>query len=157
MPGGALTANTQMMRDNNSFHLFTKVIENMREVVAKGGYGTSVTPVSQFYWQQAFSNVMFGNWKKIADGYGKMVLGYFGKTPTKPNDEIVKLASEQLKLEPRRHQAERSHNVQTRLAGAGDGWVLIPFTPPRADTLRIGPRGQYIHLYWRLDFILISS
>ena len=29
-----------------------------------------------------------------------MVLGYFGKTPTKPNDEIVKLASEQLKLEP---------------------------------------------------------
>ena len=39
-------------------------------------------------------------WKKIADGYGKMVLGYFGKTPTKPNDEIVKLASEQLKLEP---------------------------------------------------------
>ena len=43
----------------------------MGEVVEKGGYGTSVTPVSQFYWQQAFSNVMFGNWKKIADGYGK--------------------------------------------------------------------------------------
>ena len=100
MPGGALTANTQMMRDNNSFHLFTKVIENMREVVAKGGYGTSVTPVSQFYFQQAFSNTIQGNWKKISDNYGKMILGYFGKTPTEPDSEIMKIASEQLGLEP---------------------------------------------------------
>tara|TARA_Y100000768_G_scaffold301306_1_gene235140 strand:+ start:520 stop:2010 length:1491 start_codon:yes stop_codon:yes gene_type:complete len=100
MPGGALTANTQMMRDNNSFHLFTKVIENMREVVAKGGYGTSVTPVSQFYFQQAFSNTVQGNWKKISDNYGKMILGYFGKTPTVPDAEIMKIASEQLGLEP---------------------------------------------------------
>lgn len=100
MPGGALTANTQMMRDNNILDKFPDVIDAMGEVVEKGGYGTSVTPVSQFYWQQAFSNVMFGSWEKIADGYGRMVLGYFGKTPTKPDEKIVKLASEQLKLEP---------------------------------------------------------
>lgn len=100
MPGGALTANTQMMRDNNILHKYPEVIAAMSEVVQKGGYGTSVTPVSQFYWQQAFSNVMFGKWEKIADGYGRMVLGYFGKTPTSPDPDIVKLASEQLKLEP---------------------------------------------------------
>ncbi len=100
MPGGALTANTQMMRDNNILHKYPEVISAMREVVEKGGYGTSVTPVSQFYWQQAFSNVMFGKWHKIVDGYGRMVLGYFGKTPTEPDAEIVKLASEQLNLEP---------------------------------------------------------
>ena len=100
MPGGALTANTQMMRDNNILHKYPEVISAMGEVVEKGGYGTSVTPVSQFYWQQAFSNVMFGKWKKISDGYGRMVLGYFGKTPTEPDPEIVKLASEQLSLEP---------------------------------------------------------
>ena len=100
MPGGALTANTQMMRDNNILEKFPQVIDAMGEVVEKGGYGTSVTPVSQFYWQQAFANVMFGKWKKIADGYGKMVLGYFGKTPTEPDSEIVALASEQLKLDP---------------------------------------------------------
>jgi pyruvate carboxylase subunit B len=98
MPGGALTANTQMMRDNNCLDKFPSVIEQMREVVEKGGFGTSVTPVSQFYFQQAFNNVMFGKWKKIADGYGRMVLGYFGKTPVAPDPEIVKLASEQLKL-----------------------------------------------------------
>ena len=100
MPGGALTANTQMMRDNNILEKFPSVIDAMGEVVSKGGYGTSVTPVSQFYWQQAFSNVMFGEWEKIADGYGRMVLGYFGKTPTTPDSKIVELASKQLELEP---------------------------------------------------------
>ena len=100
MPGGALTANTQMMRDNNILDKFPSVIDAMGEVVSKGGYGTSVTPVSQFYWQQAFSNVMFGEWEKIADGYGRMVLGYFGKTPTPPDSKIVELASKQLELEP---------------------------------------------------------
>ena len=101
MPGGALTANTQMMRDNNCLDKYDDCIAEMREVVAKGGFGTSVTPVSQFYFQQAFSNAMQGRWKVIdKNGYGKMVLGYFGKTPVAPDPEIVKMASEQLGLEP---------------------------------------------------------
>ncbi|EOJ2594007.1 biotin/lipoyl-containing protein [Campylobacter jejuni] len=100
MPGGALTANTQMMRDNNILDKFPQVIHAMREVVEKGGFGSSVTPVSQFYFQQAFNNVMFGPWKKIAEGYGKMVLGYFGKTPVTPDANIVELALKQLNLEP---------------------------------------------------------
>jgi pyruvate carboxylase subunit B len=100
MPGGALTANTQMLRDNGLMNKYPEVIAAMGEAVAKGGFGTSVTPVSQFYFQQAFNNVMFGNWKKIAEGYGKMVLGYFGKTPVSPDAEVVRIAQEQLKLEP---------------------------------------------------------
>ncbi len=100
MPGGALTANTQMMRDNDILDKFPEVIAAMQEVVEKGGYGTSVTPVSQFYFQQALNNVMQGPWNAIAPGYGKMVLGYFGKTPVAPDPEIVKIASEKLGLEP---------------------------------------------------------
>jgi pyruvate carboxylase subunit B len=100
MPGGALTANTQMMRDNDILDRFPEVIAAMQEVVEKGGYGTSVTPVSQFYFQQALNNVMQGPWNAIAPGYGKMVLGYFGKTPVAPDPEIVKIASEKLGLEP---------------------------------------------------------
>jgi pyruvate carboxylase subunit B len=100
MPGGALTANTQMMRDNNILDKFPLAIQEMEEVVNKGGYGTSVTPVSQFYFQQALNNVMFGKWKRIAPGYGKMVLGYFGKTPVAPHPDVIKLAEEQLKLTP---------------------------------------------------------
>ena len=105
MPGGALTANTQMMRDNNILDKFPLAIKEMEEVVRKGGYGTSVTPVSQFYFQQALNNVMFGKWKKIAPGYGKMVLGYFGKTPVEPDPEVVALAKEQLGLEPTTEKA----------------------------------------------------
>lgn len=100
MPGGALTANTQMMRDNGIMDRYPEVIAAMSETVRVGGFGTSVTPVSQFYFQQAFNNVMFGPWEKFADGYGKMVLGYFGKTPVPPDPEIVKLASEKMGLEP---------------------------------------------------------
>ena len=97
MPGGALTANTMMMRDTNTLHLLPQVIHEMSEVVRLGGFGTSVTPVSQFYFQQAYMNAVQGKWKKIVDGYGQMVLGYFGKTPRKPDPDIVKIASEQLK------------------------------------------------------------
>ena len=100
MPGGALTANTQMLRDNNLMDKYPEVIAAMGEAVAKGGFGTSVTPVSQFYFQQAFNNVMFGPWRKIAEGYGKMALGYFGKTPVEPDPEIVKIAEKQLNLPP---------------------------------------------------------
>ncbi|NTU45864.1 MAG: biotin attachment protein [Chlorobiaceae bacterium] len=111
MPGGALTANTQMMRDNNTLHLLPDVIKNMREVVVKGGFGASVTPVSQFYVQQAFANTIQGDWKKITDGYGKMVLGYFGRTPSTPDPEVVRLASEQLGLEP---TTEDVHDINDR-------------------------------------------
>jgi len=100
MPGGALTANTQMLRDHGIMDRYPDMIQAMSDVVRKGGYGTSVTPVSQFYFQQAFNNVMFGPWKKIAEPYGKMVLGYFGKTPVAPDPEVVALASKQLGLEP---------------------------------------------------------
>jgi pyruvate carboxylase subunit B len=105
MPGGALTANTQMMRDNNILDKFPLAILEMEDVVRRGGYGTSVTPVSQFYFQQALNNVMFGKWKKIAPGYGRMVLGYFGKTPVEPDQEIIKIAEEQLKLSPTTDEA----------------------------------------------------
>ncbi len=96
MPGGALTANTMMMRDTGTLHLFGQVIEEMAEVVARGGFATSVTPVSQFYFQQAYLNVTQGKWKKINPSYGNMVLGYFGRTPVPADPEIIKIASEQL-------------------------------------------------------------
>lgn len=110
MPGGALTANTQMLRDNGIMEKYPEIIKAMSEVVEKGGFGTSVTPVSQFYFQQAFNNVMMGPWKKIAPSYGQMVLGYFGKTPVEPDADIIKLASEQLELEPVTESAMERNN-----------------------------------------------
>ena len=100
LPGGALSANTQMLRDNGLMDKYPDIIAAMGEAVVKGGFGTSVTPVSQFYFQQAYNNVMLGPWKEIAEGYGKMVLGYFGKTPVEPDPAVLQLASNQLGLPP---------------------------------------------------------
>lgn len=96
MPGGALTANTMMMRDTGTLHLFPQVIEAMADCVRRGGFGTSVTPVSQFYFQQAYANVTQGPWETITDGYGNMILGYFGRTPVDPDPEIIAIAEAQL-------------------------------------------------------------
>lgn len=115
MPGGALTANTQMLRDNGILDKYTEILRAMGDVVAKGGFGTSVTPVSQFYWQQAFNNVMFGPWEQIAEPFGRMVLGYFGKTPVPPDPEVVRVAAEQLKLEPTdEHPIDRNNADPTK-------------------------------------------
>ena len=65
-------------------------------VVEAGGAWTSVTPGSQQYWLQAFNNVLYGRWKKMDAGYGKAVLGYFGRPPLRPDPEVVKIAAEQL-------------------------------------------------------------
>lgn len=133
MPGGALTANTQMMRDNGILDRYPEVIRAMSEVVRKGGFGTSVTPVSQFYFQQAFNNVMFGSWKKIAEGYGKMVLGYFGKTPVAPDAEVVKIAAEQLRLQPTSESPLKLNDADSNKGIAAATKKLITAGLPTTD------------------------
>jgi pyruvate carboxylase subunit B len=96
MPGGAIGPNVHMMVKAGILHKYSEVLAEFPIVVEAGGAWTSVTPGSQQYWLQAFNNVMYGRWKKIDDGYGKAVLGYFGKTPLPPDPEVVKIASEQL-------------------------------------------------------------
>lgn len=98
MPGGAIGPNVHMMVKAGILHKYGEVLEEFPVVVKAGGAWTSVTPGSQQYWLQAFNNVMFGRWQKIESGYGRSVLGYFGKTPLPPDPEVVKVASEQLDM-----------------------------------------------------------
>jgi pyruvate carboxylase subunit B len=100
MPGGAIGPNIHMMVKAGVSDKYSDVLSEFPIVVEAGGAWTSVTPGSQQYWLQAFNNVVYGRWEKINDGYGKAVLGYFGKTPLPPDPEVVKNASEQLKKEP---------------------------------------------------------
>ena len=101
LPGGATATTVNQLKDMGMLDKFPKLIENMKEVVEKGGFATSVTPVSQFYAQQAFLNAITEKpWDKANPGYAQMVLGYFGKTPCEPDPEIVKWASEKLGMEP---------------------------------------------------------
>ncbi len=100
MPGGAIGPNVHMMAKAGIIDKYSDVLEEFPVVVEAGGAWTSVTPGSQQYWLQAFNNVLYGRWKKIDAGYGKAVLGYFGKTPLPPDPKVVKIAEEQLELPP---------------------------------------------------------
>jgi pyruvate carboxylase subunit B len=98
MPGGAIGPNVHMMVKAGVLEKYSDVLAEFPVVVEAGGAWTSVTPGSQQYWLQAFNNVLYGRWKKIDPGYGKAVLGYFGRTPLPPDPEVVKKASEQMEL-----------------------------------------------------------
>lgn len=97
LPGGATATTVNQLKDMGMLDKFPKLIANMKEVVERGGYATSVTPVSQFYAQQSFLNAITEHpWEKANPGYAKMLLGYFGKTPCEPDPELVKWAEEKL-------------------------------------------------------------
>jgi pyruvate carboxylase subunit B len=100
MPGGAIGPNVHMMKEAGILDRYSAVLAEFPVVVRAGGAWTSVTPGSQQYWLQAFNNVLLGRWKKINDGYGRAVLGYFGRPPLDPDPDVVRLAGEQLRLEP---------------------------------------------------------
>ncbi len=100
MPGGAIGPNVHMMEKAGILDRYGEVLAEFPVVVEAGGAWTSVTPGSQQYWLQAFNNVLYGRWEKIDAGYGKAVLGYFGRTPLPPDPAVVERASEQLELEP---------------------------------------------------------
>lgn len=100
MPGGAIGPNVHMMAEAGILDKYGAVLAEFPVVVKAGGAWTSVTPGSQQYWLQAFNNVLHGRWKKIDAGYGRSVLGYFGRPPETPDAEVVKITSEQLDLPP---------------------------------------------------------
>ena len=101
LPGGATATTVNQLKDMGMLDKFPKLIANMKEVVERGGFATSVTPVSQFYAQQSFLNAITPEpWQQANPGYAKMLLGYFGKTPCEPDPELVKWAQEKVGMEP---------------------------------------------------------
>ena len=100
MPTNALNLHAKQLLDSGNIDMFESIISEISEVMDKGGYATSIMPISQYYWQQAYANVKFGRWKKITQGFGKMVLGYLGRTPTAPDPDIFELAQKELNLKP---------------------------------------------------------
>jgi pyruvate carboxylase subunit B len=100
MPGGAIGPNVHMMAAAGILDRYSEVLAEFPVVVEAGGAWTSVTPGSQQYWLQAFNNVLHGRWKKMDAGYGRSVLGYFGRPPETPDPLVVEAASAQLNLPP---------------------------------------------------------
>lgn len=100
LPGGATATTVNQLKDMNMLDKFPQLIKNMKDIVSRSGFGTSVTPVSQFYAQQSFLNTVNEPYTVLEPRYAKMLLGYFGKTPCEPDPELVKIAEEKTGLKP---------------------------------------------------------
>src|SRR5690606_20511698 len=94
----AIGPNVHMMEKAGIADKYGDVLAEFPVVVEAAGAWSSVTPGSQQYWLQAFNNVMYGRWKQIDAGYGRAVLGYFGRTPLPPSTEVIEAAKKQLDL-----------------------------------------------------------
>lgn len=100
LAGDAIGAIVRMMEKEGILDRCGDILAEFPVVVEAGGAWTSDTPGSQQYWLQALNNALDGRWKKIDAGFGRAILGYFGKSPLPPDPEVIKLASEQLDLPP---------------------------------------------------------
>jgi pyruvate carboxylase subunit B len=100
MSGDAIAATIEDMTATNLLHRYEEVLAEFGAVAQAGGVWASIAPGDQHYWSQALNNVVHGRWARIDPGYGRSILGYFGHPPHKPDPAVVKIAAEQLQLEP---------------------------------------------------------
>ncbi|MCP5158816.1 MAG: biotin attachment protein [Gammaproteobacteria bacterium] len=98
--GDAIGPHLQSMVKAGLMQRYHEVLAEGPEVMRAGGVWTSAAPGSQHYWSQAVNNVLHGRWQRIDAGYGHSILGYLGRPPQASNPEVVKIAAEQLELNP---------------------------------------------------------
>jgi len=63
------------------------------------GYIPLVTPTSQIVGTQSVFNVLFGRYKKLTAETRDLLIGRYGKTPAPCNEELVKIALAEAKLD----------------------------------------------------------
>ncbi|MCP5126795.1 MAG: hypothetical protein H6973_14485 [Gammaproteobacteria bacterium] len=100
LPGDAVAAMLEGVASAGLLDRYADVLAEFPIVAQTGGAWTSAMPGGQHYWAQALSNVLHGRWVRIDPGYGRSILGYFGHAPHQPDSAVVKIAAEQLQLEP---------------------------------------------------------
>jgi len=101
--------------DNESSDLISKILtapivrcgkneildsSKLQNIIANAGYAMPVGEIKNCYLQQYDNNIEYGDWVKIDKEYGKLLLGYYGKTPVVQNPDIADIAQEQLNLTP---------------------------------------------------------
>ena len=84
--------------DGEAINRYSNLVREMNDVVEFGGFAVPVRPISEFYFEQAMLNVQLRPWERIDPNYAKLILGYFGKTPVKPDPGIMAIARGELKM-----------------------------------------------------------
>lgn len=99
VPGGMLSNLESQLKEQNALSKLDAVLDEIAVVQKDFGYPPLVTPTSQIVGTQAVFNVLFGRYKKLTGESKDLLVGKYGKTPAKPNEELVAKVLKELGME----------------------------------------------------------
>lgn len=99
VPGGMLSNLENQLRDLKASDKIDAVLHEIPIVQKDCGYIPLVTPTSQIVGTQSVFNVLFGRYKKLTAETRDLLIGRYGKTPAPCNEELVKTALAEAKVE----------------------------------------------------------
>jgi oxaloacetate decarboxylase alpha subunit len=98
VPGGMLSNLESQLKEQNALDKLDAVLEEISIVQKDFGYPPLVTPTSQITGTQAVLNVLFGRYVQLSNESKNLLAGNYGKTPAKPNADLVARALKELNL-----------------------------------------------------------
>ena len=99
VPGGMLSNLENQLRDLKASDKMDAVLKEIPIVQKDCGYIPLVTPTSQIVGTQSVFNVLFGRYKKLTAETRDLLIGRYGKTPAPCNEELVKIALAEAKVD----------------------------------------------------------
>ena len=99
VPGGMLSNLENQLRDLKASDKMDAVLKEIPIVQKDCGYIPLVTPTSQIVGTQSVFNVLFGRYKKLTAETRDLLIGRYGKTPAPCNEELVKIALAEAKID----------------------------------------------------------
>jgi oxaloacetate decarboxylase alpha subunit len=98
VPGGMLSNLESQLKEQGAGDKLDKVLHEIAVVQKDFGYPPLVTPTSQIVGTQAVLNVLFGRYERISNESRDLLVGNYGATPARPNEELVRKALIDAKL-----------------------------------------------------------
>lgn len=99
VPGGMLSNLENQLREQNALDKLDDVLKEITVVQKDFGYPPLVTPTSQIVGTQSVFNVLFGRYNKLTAESKNLLIGNYGRTPAKPDADLVKKALQELAVE----------------------------------------------------------
>ena len=95
IPGGMISNMESQLKQQGAAHRIKEVLAEVPNVRKDAGYPPLVTPSSQIVGTQAVFNVMMGRYKVLTGEFADLMLGYYGATIGRRDQEVIQLAAKQ--------------------------------------------------------------
>lgn len=114
----------ERLHEQGALERLSEVVSEMLRVRAEIGMPTLAQPLAHVVATQAVLNVLYGRrWQVVPDEMKAFLRGTFGRPPTQPAEEVLKMALGDSEDEPSGSLFERSFSLEqlrTRLDGLAD-------------------------------------